>query len=82
MQGQFRKSSTEKGTEVSIEGSGELRLWLKNALERKGFEVVPNASTQIKCQGNLTDPTFNITGENNTYKTIEKLLIQLINGEN
>lgn len=82
VQGQFRQSSIEKGVEVSIEGDVALRHWLKNALERKGFDVVANASTQIKCLGNLTDPTFKITGKKNTYKTIEKLLIQLINGEN
>ncbi len=80
--GQFRKISTENRTDVSVVGNEELSIWLKNALERNGFEVTNNASIQIKCSGEMTDPTFEIIGKDNTYKTIEKLLIQLNNGEN
>lgn len=80
--GIFKKTEASLRKEVAVEGDETLIFWLKNALERNGYEISPNAKLKIKTAGELTSPNFQIEGRNNTYKTIEQLLIQLKNEEN
>ena len=79
--GKFKKSPPENARGIGLKGQGELVFWLTCALERNGFRIDSQSDHFIEIIGDLEKPLFKMGGRNDTYKTIEQLLIQLKNGE-
>ncbi|MDX1629106.1 MAG: ABC transporter ATP-binding protein [Fulvivirga sp.] len=73
--GTLKKQSL--GYKVSLEGSGYLYLWTKNALERNGFEIDTEADTHVTIIKENETCCWQ-TNEGTTFGTLEGLINQLI----
>lgn len=75
--GGFRRKSEETRAQVALKGPEILKRWTRSALERKGFKVVEEAYLRIDISGSLEAPEWTTNKDNNTYKTIEALLLNI-----
>lgn len=80
--GIFSRTKTQATKPIGIKGDPHLCFWLRQALERNGYEITEPATTTIEAGGTLKTPEMRIAGESKSYKTIEELLIVLKNEEN
>lgn len=75
--GGFRRKSIEELRPVAVAGPEILKRWTRSALERNGFRVVDEAYFRIDISGSATAPEWTTNKDNNTYKTIEELLLNI-----
>ncbi len=82
--GSFQRSPNDKAIRISLEGPDVLVRWTRNALERKGYQIEPNANQKITVSGQLQAAQWQLQGQETTYKNIEELLnfIDYTNEEN
>lgn len=76
-QGGFRRISSKSGKLIALDGPAILYRWTRNALERNGYRISPEASVKIEITGTRSAPEWKLRGNATTCKTIEELLIKL-----
>ena len=79
--GTFNRNIATENKGVNLSGDPVLVHWLGHALERNGFHVSQSAALKIFAEGTKEAPLMRIDGVDNSYETIEKLLLELTNEE-
>jgi len=69
---------TSLGYKVNLKGQGHYYLWTKNALERNGFDIDPEAENTIFIHSNSEPLKWSINQEGATFDTLRQLIYQLI----
>jgi iron complex transport system ATP-binding protein len=70
------KQEPYRNTGIHLIGEGHAYLWTKNALERNGFHIDPNASLSLKIETlpNGLNLSTKLNNEEHTYQSIAELL--------
>lgn len=75
--GGFRRKPSQEYQTVSLSGPDVLKRWTRSALERNGYSVEEKADLLITITGSRGAAVWTTNKNNNTYKTIEALLLNI-----